>query len=168
MIRSAELSDDGVYRYSLTRDWTDEQAFAQRTHCVWVLLNPSTADATVDDQTVRRCISFSRHWGYSSMSIINQFAYRATKPADLLDLKEPIARGPHNLEHWGEELSKADWIMAGWGGFQTNLPYWNLELMAKDYTVAKVHCFGRTANGWPRHPLYLPANAIPIPWKVDP
>jgi hypothetical protein len=56
--RGAVLSDDGVYRYRLWRIWDDDRA-----PTAFLMLNPSTADATVDDPTLRRCIAFARRWG---------------------------------------------------------------------------------------------------------
>ena len=75
--RGADISPCGKYRYSLWRDW-DWQGFANRV--MFVGLNPSTADATNDDPTIRRCVRFATDWGFGGLVMVNLFAYRATDP----------------------------------------------------------------------------------------
>jgi hypothetical protein len=71
---SAVLSPDGVYRYRLDRVW------GAGPRVLFVMLNPSTADATQDDPTLRRCLGFARDWGYGSLTVANLYAYRARGP----------------------------------------------------------------------------------------
>src|SRR5687767_7200334 len=79
VIRGAVISDDQRYRYQLVRGWSGEPPI------VWVMLNPSTADGTQDDHTIRKIVQFSRNWGYGSLTVVNLFALRATKPTALVD-----------------------------------------------------------------------------------
>ena len=72
---SAEISDCGHYRYSLYREWRYNPRLI-----VWMMLNPSTADALTNDPTLRRCIDFSRQWGYGGLIVVNLYAFRASKP----------------------------------------------------------------------------------------
>ena len=76
MERGADISPCGRYRYSLWRKW------GPGATCMFVGLNPSTADETADDPTIRRCMAFARDWGYGALCMANLFAYRATDPAD--------------------------------------------------------------------------------------
>lgn len=76
---SAILSDDGMYRYSLNRWWPSET----RERDLWIMLNPSTADASIDDPTIRRCISFSRGFGSGGLTVVNPYAYRTSRPSEL-------------------------------------------------------------------------------------
>ena len=78
MIKSAEISPCGLYRYSLTRKWE-----AWKGTVNFIMLNPSTADAQEDDPTIRRCIGFAKAWGYGGIVVTNLFAYRATNPKEL-------------------------------------------------------------------------------------
>ena len=95
---TAEISRDGVYRYRLTRRWeTDDRASMLR----WIMLNPSTADASLDDPTIRRCMGFARAWGYGGIVVHNLYALRATDPRQLRDHPDPV--GPVN-----------DSYIAGW------------------------------------------------------
>src|SRR5262249_14212908 len=88
--RAAVISDCGRYRYSLTRRWGD----AAEPRALFVMLNPSTADAEQDDPTIRRCIGFAKAWGMGSLEVVNLYALRATDPAALLSAPDPI--GPKN------------------------------------------------------------------------
>ncbi|MFD3920195.1 DUF1643 domain-containing protein [Streptomyces sp. NPDC058595] len=91
MIRTALISDCGRYRYRLTRTWGPGPA------AVMVMLNPSTADGTQDDPTVRRCVTFADAWGCGGLIVVNLYAWRATKRAELKLAPDPV--GPDNDAH---------------------------------------------------------------------
>lgn len=86
---TAGISECGTYRYWLCREWSPGL-----DSLVWLMLNPSTADATQDDPTIRRCMGFARRWGYGGITVVNLYAYRATNPRDLLTAADPV--GPEN------------------------------------------------------------------------
>ncbi len=100
---AATLSADRIYRYTLTRE---VDMFGNGEAAMFLMLNPSTADETEDDPTIRRCIGFARRWGYSTLHVANLFAFRATSPADLKMASDPI--GPDNDRHLVNRLG-------GWG-----------------------------------------------------
>jgi hypothetical protein len=147
---SAVFSDCEQYRYVLRRAWD-----AGRKSVLFIGLNPSTANATLNDPTIRRCIGFARDWGYGSMLMANLFAYRATEPCVLLRVHDPI--GPRN-NWWLSVLQRrVELVVAAWGIHGT--------LLARDIAVcsklSEVYCLGLTKAGHPKHPLYLPATATP-------
>ena len=74
----ALLSSCGTYRYRLWRYWHTE-----REPLIFIMLNPSTADAMQDDPTIRKCIGFAKRLGFGGIEVVNLFAYRATDPRDL-------------------------------------------------------------------------------------
>ncbi len=78
MRMSAKFDPSMNYRYSLAREWN-----SNAPRIGFVMLNPSTADATSNDPTIRRCINFARFWGYGAIEVVNLFAYRASHPAQL-------------------------------------------------------------------------------------
>lgn len=145
----ATLSPCGKYRYRLQRQWR-----AGDHTVLWIMLNPSTADSTNDDPTIRRCIAFSKAWGYEGMAVGNLFAWRATDPAELLtdDVRPGEAE---NILHLREMAAWSDLIVAAWGSHKAATPRLTEALWK---TLGKnLWSLGRTKTGAPRHPLYAPS-----------
>ncbi len=137
----------GCYRYRLWRVW---HRYGDRL--AFVLLNPSTADATTDDPTLRRCIAFARAWGYGGVTVVNLFAYRTPHPAKLRTVAAPV--GPENDGYILQASQNASLTVLAWGN--------NGRLQDRDRQVTQLlqaqpwgH-LGLTQQGQPRHPLYLP------------
>lgn len=155
MIRTAFIV--GEYRYYLTRRW------AEGGRVCWIMLNPSTADAERDDPTIRRCIGFSRDWGYGALSVVNLFALRATDPYELRRHTNPVGSGCDR--HIDAEVERADLVIVAWGNHGA--------LLGRGYEVAlriprgRLNVLGMTSKGQPSHPLYLPKTAKPVPWWID-
>lgn len=103
----AEFSPCRRYRYGLYRGWQLGTGFA-----MFVGLNPSTADETADDPTIRRCIAFARAWGYGALFMANLFAYRATNPTEMLAQADPV--GPENDATLARLAAQADVVVAAW------------------------------------------------------
>ena len=110
----AKFSACMAYRYTLWRRWGRQK---HKNQVMFIGLNPSTADETKDDPTVRRCIRFSRDWGYSGLIMMNAYAFRATKPKVMKDSQFPV--GPDNdkwLRSLGREVIRGGGvIIAAWG-----------------------------------------------------
>jgi hypothetical protein len=147
MRSSAIFSECRQYRYLLTRTWNSESATI-----VFIGLNPSTADETADDPTVRRCVGFARKWGYGGLVLINLFAFRSTDPKRLNDVADPV--GPQNDTTIRRCCDRSSCVVAAWGAQGT--------LMERDRRVLELLseplCLGVTKSGSPRHPLYLAAS----------
>jgi len=150
--RSAWMSDCRAYRYSLWRRW------GAGPYAMFVGLNPSTADEMSDDPTIRRCIGFAKAWGYEALCMTNLFAYRATKPADMLKQHDPI--GPSNDAHLQKLAAEAGVVVAAWGTHGTHK---GRHLAVREMLPA-MHYLRLTKDGHPGHPLYLPASLRPVPW----
>lgn len=157
MERSAVISDCGTWRYRLDRRWADGPS------ALFVMLNPSTADGTEDDPTIRRCVGFARREGCGSLTVVNQFAYRATSPDELMRVSVERRRGPGNRASWDMALAEEpELIVAAWGnwfhaGTKRGGP-WRFE------PCLNVQALGVTRIGDPCHPLYLAADAKLRPW----
>ena len=147
----ALISKDSVHRYLLWRVWDRHLPLI-----LFVGLNPSTADATKDDPTIRRCIGYSRGWKYGGLLMGNLFAYRATLPAALKFAIDPI--GPEN-ENW---LLAANWLaettIACWGNHGAHL---NQDGRV-GIKLLRRHALAVTKSGQPAHPLYMRKNLSPI------
>ena len=158
---TADFSADGVYRYHLTRRWDlDGEAVA-----TFVMLNPSTADADLDDPTIRRCIGFARAWGMAALRVLNLYAYRSTDPRELRHVPDPV--GPDNddfLRRNAQAAATFGWpLIAAWGaGAEPQRVTHVLSLPG----MTRLRSLGTTKSGAPRHPLYLPAAALPEPWPM--
>lgn len=154
MQKFATISECGKYRYSLVRDWSDG---APTKTVAFVGLNPSTADATLDDPTIRRCIGFAKAWGYNQLLMVNLFAFRATEPADMKAAEDPV--GPKNLHALSCIDAAADLVVVAWGAHGGFL---GQDQVALGY-LDNPHHLGLTKDGHPRHPLYLKGDTRPQP-----
>lgn len=152
--KGAVLSTCGNYRYLLTRRWADGDTVT------WIMLNPSTADASIDDPTIRRCIGFSKEWGYAALRVVNLYAYRATKPEALKAVADPI--GPDHAVHFMGALHASALVVAAWGACK----HAKIDHVKHILTNTLVHCLGVTANGSPKHPLYVKGSALPDVYQV--
>lgn len=159
---AATISGCARYRYDLIRTW------GEGPKVLWIMLNPSTADADLDDPTIRRCIGFSKSWGYAGLTVVNLYALRATDPKVLLDAADPI--GPDNaavikfhLESGAHDVAVAAWG-AWWRSQRHRPPRLNVEMFAERAYVP-MRCLGKTKAGDPRHPLYVKADALLHPWE---
>lgn len=165
---AAHFSPCRTWRYSLTRQWNDRPAI------VWIMLNPSTADESRDDPTIRRCIGFSMNHGYGGLVILNLFAYRATLPGSLMlpDVADPV--GPENDIALRAQLASGRTIACAWGNFPLCDRVHAEKLGARVFAVcrliagADVRALRLTSLGQPEHPLYLPARLRLWPWACDP
>jgi hypothetical protein len=157
----ATFSTDGLYRYLLGRVWDDHGALL-----VVCLLNPSTADETVLDPTLRRVQKFAERDHYGGFLVTNIFAYRSTDPRGLRRVADPV--GPRNDE---AILAAADVpmmarVVAGWGRPANNTIKRRMGQVTRGILVRRTwHVFGpRTKDGYPRHPLYLRSDVPIVRW----
>lgn len=155
MTSGAYLSADRVYRYRLWRD-TGVPIPPSRLEswCLFVMLNPSTADETKDDPTIRRCVGYAKTWGYTRVNIANLFAFRATDPKALLPAPDPV--GPENDTHLAEMADASALVVCAWGthGGLHGRDQAVLRLL-RHHSLDGPRCLGRTKAGHPKHPLYL-------------
>lgn len=146
--RDAVISECGTYRYLLRRTWDHSKPRA-----LVIMLNPSTADAEIDDATIRSLIRLLRGLSYGSFEVVNLFAFRATDPKALFNVTDPV--GPRNLAIVEAAVGRCDIAICAWGAHP----------MARGASIdirnairairPAMYCFGRTKNGDPKHPLYI-------------
>jgi hypothetical protein len=159
MIESgAFFSPDRMYRYALWR------ARGHGQFCMFIGLNPSTADETKDDPTIRRCMGFAKSWGYDGIMMFNLFAFRATDPDVMMKFKGD-AVGPDNDIHISvaAEDKQCGMMVAAWGAHGDH--------QARGHQVHqrwghRLHHLGLTKDGQARHPLYLKADTKPFPFTT--
>lgn len=149
---SAIISTCGKYRYRLDRKIQDEGAVY-----AFFGINPSTADANIDDHTVTKWGGFCKRWGASRFIVGNVFAYRATEVAELATVADP--HGPELRQHIDEIIREADILVPCWG-VTSKVPR-ALQGSFADLAAAlrasgkPVKCFGHSKDGDPLHPQML-------------
>lgn len=155
--QGAEFGEDREYRYRLWRTWD-----VAKPTLAFIMLNPSTADETQNDPTIRRCIGYARKWGYGKLVVGNLFAVRTPDPAKLYDYFDPV--GPENDDHLQEICDDANKVIAAWGthgGLGDRGQHVTMDLDAELYAL------DTTKEGHPVHPLYQPKDAKPEPFSYD-
>lgn len=156
MRKQAVLSEDGKYRYQLSRSWDET-----KLRVLFIMLNPSTADSSNDDPTIRRCIGFAKSWGYGEMMVGNLFAYRATNPKDLLATENPI--GEYNLENLKAMYGKCKTVVCAWGnqGIIDKLAKKHPNYQPLSFVHGELFYLELSKTGTPKHPLYLKKELTP-------
>ena len=140
------------FRYVLRREWNSSSS----KYVMFIGLNPSTADETNNDPTIRRCIAFARTWGYGALCVTNLFAYRATKLNKLKTQSMPV--GAEN-DAWLFRVAQfAHLIVAVWG---VNGTYQGRNQQVLQLLSQTIMCLRETRNGQPWHPLYFRRSATP-------
>lgn len=177
MKRTAEISKCGTHRWTLSREWDS----AKGTVC-WIMLNPSTADASNDDPTLKRCIHFTRLWGYGRLDVVNLFPFRSSKPeecqrwADWEPSQDWWVRDViyyQNMPIVVERAKAADLVVAAWGNkpWATSLAEQIVQEIQEDAEpYPDIYCLGTTSNGQPKHPMARGRHRVhndqsPILWK---
>ena len=157
---SAVISDCGMYRYRLTRE------FGKGPLATFIMLNPSTADAEVPDQTIRKCIGFARKWECGSIQVVNLFAFRSRSPAAMKKALDPV--GPENEKAFNEAMLIAMLrapfgpVVCAWGTHGSHRDQDMVILgWLRKYPKIKPVALGITKGGHPQHPL-LVAYAAPL------
>ena len=161
--RQACISTSGNYRWMLARQW-GPLATPCRT-IVFIMLNPSIADAKKDDPTIRRCIGFAKENDCNSLIVLNLFAYRATVPSECFAQgKDAIGYG--NDAWLVEHTFGAAFIVAAWGvhGSKFGRDKEVLRLLEAEGR-GPIYCLGITQEGHPKHPLYLKCNTPLVPFE---
>jgi len=157
-VRTAKISDCGCYRYRLDRGWD-----ARLPRVCFVMLNPSTADGTDDDATLRKITAYAKAWGYGSLVVVNLFAWRSREPKALRQRGIDPVGGPVADLHLRAALTESDAVVCGWGG---SVPP-SSEARISDVLAMIIRAghepmaLAVTKSGAPGHPLYLPGALTP-------
>lgn len=156
---SAEFSPCGRYRYWLRRDWGEDGA----PFALFVAMNPSTATPNQDDPTIRKEQGYTRRAGLTSLIKCNIADYRSTDPKQLLR-ENILPRSDENLRVIKRFAAEAAMIVVCWGALPNPLRGY-AQSTAAALSGYRLLCLGVTADGSPRHPLYVPNDAPLMPWS---
>lgn len=155
---TATFSPCRKYRYTLWRTWRGLLDEYIPGYVNFICLNPSTADETKDDNTIRKCVKFARSWGYGAMCVTNLFAWRDTSPAAMKKVPEPI--GEQNDWYLDHIAKDANLVIAAWSQDGGHLDRSRVvrEMLKVPMSYLRM---GKTE---PYHPLYLPDATKPTIW----
>ncbi len=169
---TATISPCGRYRYTLTRLIKPDDG-EPRKRLLYVMANPSTADALIPDNTIRRLIGFTRGFKvFSSFEVVNPFAFRTKSPVVLMramvDGQDVV--GPENDAHIAAAAARAYLVICGWGGaLRTKHPAVRkriaevLDILHQHHK--KLYCLQTNQDGQPSHPLMLEGDLAPRLWR---
>jgi len=156
--KDALIDPTGKYRYWLLRQWNNKPG----NFVNFVMLNPSKADAEVDDNTIRRCVKYAKKWGFDGIYVTNLFAFRATDPKCIKKASDPI--GKENNKYIKLIAKKSKLIVLAWSNHGS--------FMQRDMAAIKIlsgihplRCLGTNKSGQPKHPLRLNKNLNPVRYK---
>lgn len=178
---TAEIDASQQYRYLLGREWLCKPRY--QVPVLWVMLNPSTADALIPDPTIYRVIEFSSRWGFGRFEVVNLFGYRTSQPTELMyrDTAHKLPRsfaeavGPENDRYTFEAMQRAGMVIVAWGTPAAK----RIEAMMKDRIAAvraiaaaagkELLAIGTTKDGSPTHPMARGKHRVssfvqPKPW----
>lgn len=156
---SATISKCGRYRYDLLRDTFEYEGGGKgEGSCLWVMLNPSTADAELDDPTIKKVVGFTWRWGFRFAKVVNLFGLRATDPRELRALD---ALDPENIRHLILNAVGHDRVVLAWGGgLKHSKNAWIADYVTRIYSDAV--CLDINGDGTPKHPLYIKYTTEPV------
>jgi hypothetical protein len=153
----ATLSEDGLYRYTLHRILPSPVRWVRTV--LFVMLNPSTADATIVDPTLATCLQFARVWGCTDLALGNLFAYRSTDWKACQRVADPV--GPGNDAHLVALARSAVIIVCAWGSHAKEIHPLRARAVVKllrEATDVPLYALALNKDGAPRHPLYVPTT----------
>ena len=159
LMGAARFGSANKYRY-----WLSRSIGPDGRRALFVMLNPSTANAEKNDPTIRRCIGFAKAWGYGRLGVVNLFALRSTSPRNLKLDPDPV--GPENDREIDDAVRSSELVVCAWGNHgRLNGRGHRVEALIRSITTP--HVLGLTKQGHPQHPLYIPSDRQPSLWTPD-
>lgn len=150
----AEFSKCGKYRYQLWRIWDTTKPLV-----MFIGLNPSTANDTTDDPTIRRVKSLTASWGFGGFYMMNLFPFITPYP-------EELETADHQLQEYDQLLlqisSRCIKVIFAWGSFKVAQE--RAETVIRMFPHAE--CLQINKDGSPKHPLYCKSNTKPLPYRL--
>lgn len=171
MIRTADISPCGLYRWKLSRSWPT--AHEKTGRVCFIMLNPSTADDAKDDPTLRTCIHFAQAWGFGGLDVVNLFPFRSSSPIECFGWVKRNAESSvevHNLNTVAQAVLDSGIVVAAWGATPWAQDAGRFVAKFIERTGKPLMCLGTTQDGSPKHPLArgvhrIPRDAMPFPWR---
>jgi len=148
----AHFSACKKYRYKLWRIWDDT-----KPKVMFIGLNPSTADESKNDPTIRRVISMAKNWGFGGVYMMNLYTYITPYPKDL-----QFAVGYQDIERLKLVAKKCEQVIFAWGNFKV---FGRDEIVKNTFPNALALQINK--NGSPKHPLYVKGDIVPVKYNQN-
>lgn len=157
MISSAQLSEDGLHRFTLERIWDSYLEIV-----LFIMLNPSTADASINDPTILRCIAFAKAWGYGGLRVVNLVSYRTKSPKLMYDnlnaSDQSVNRRVIMTEARRDDVGI---VVCAWGSIKPLL-HQHSEVVLREIQLSRsTYAIKVNKDGSPAHPLYQKGHLVP-------
>lgn len=177
MKRSASLSPCCAYRWTLTRAWD------ARPMLLVCMFNPSSADHNDDDPTITLLCHIASHNGYGGIVVVNGIPLRSPRPAEAIDMVNTWDKRQAwderdalqaNLSTIQKQVARAGAVLLAWGALADRCHFWFDTVLDEIETAlpdgVPLYCLGKTAGGYPKHPLArgkhkVRKDAPLLPWK---
>lgn len=145
------------------------------------MLNPSTADDTQDDPTIRRVVAFSRRWGFEQAVVVNLYPVVTSDPREARRWASWVSRRDWHVRDLlsfnralvATEARAAELVIAAWGAgaWDQDWVEYVIEGIQLDPPCPPIHALGETASGAPIHPLArgrhrVPDHQDPVEWRL--
>lgn len=153
----ANFSPCRKYRFALWRIWDTSKPLV-----MFIGLNPSTANETEADPTIKSVIRIAKHNGFGGVYMMNCYPMVSTDPSKLLTNSYP-------MEVIENELllviasQKCSEVVFAWGNFKVVQDTGRDQELIKLFPNAKAIAVNK--NGSPKHPLYCRSNSPLVPFR---
>ena len=154
----AKFSSCRRWRYLLWRQWDARKPVAN-----FLMLNPSTADERQLDPSCTRARNYAERWGYGALIVTNLFGWRATDPAEMKSVPEPVGAG--NDAAIVRAAREASILVCAWGNHGEHLERARVVTALLRKQGVALHYLRMNGAGHPAHPLYLPGALTPVAWE---
>lgn len=163
LTRQAEIQ--GPYRYALRRIWNSGKSLTV------IGLNPSTADAMKDDNTIRLLVNYGQRLGFGSLTMLNLYAWRTSRPAELIKASKDndVVGALNSFEHLRTRIMQSDspYVFAAWGKHGLKRGHDFARFMGEEWCMHHLKAFAINKDGSPHHPLYLKMTDAIHPLTID-
>jgi hypothetical protein len=141
----ATFDSSETHRFVLWRSWAEQE---RGKMVMFIGLNPSTANQTKDDPTIRRVMGMAKSWGYNGIYMLNLFSFVSAYPEKIPHLELMHGKNMHYLR---QSASLSDKIVFAWGNFK------KAQIAGRHVTemFPDAYALHINKNGSPKHPLYV-------------
>ncbi|HSV48399.1 MAG TPA: DUF1643 domain-containing protein [Ramlibacter sp.] len=175
----ATFSKCGTYRWTLSRTWDS------RPPLLTCMFNPSTADGKQDDPTISLLCHIAAHNGFGGIVVVNGIPLCSPRPAEAVDMvntwdkrqawyeRDALVSNTATIQ---TECERAGAVLLAWGALADRCALW-FEHVIEEIECAlpegvQIYFLGKTAGGYPKHPMArgkhkVPKDAKLIPWVGD-